>query len=79
MGMDLTLSGGLYEISIHLIRRKDFTGMALTSYSYISDLTPEYILALVVTATYCQVSVLRDAIYRHRSFSPSIQINVLVS
>jgi hypothetical protein len=53
--------------------------MDLTQRSHIKDLTPEFILALAVTAPYLQAPALRDAICKHVSFRPSVRVNVPVS
>jgi hypothetical protein len=52
---------------------------ALTCYSYIADLSPDFILALAVTVPVLQTPPLRDAIYKHVAFQSSIRINITVS
>jgi hypothetical protein len=47
--------------------------------SHIADLTPEYILALAVTAPFHQVPALRDAMCKHVAFQPSIRVIIPVS
>jgi hypothetical protein len=56
-----------------------FMCSTLTSCSYIADLTPEYILALAVTAPFHQVPALRDAMCKYVAFQPSIRVIIPVS
>jgi hypothetical protein len=51
----------------------------LTQCSYVSDLTPDIILALAVTAPYLQVPALLDTMYKHISLLSSIRVHVPVS
>jgi hypothetical protein len=46
--------------------------------SYIENLAPEMILAIAATTPYLQVPAVRDAICKHVSFRPSIQVHVPV-
>jgi hypothetical protein len=48
-------------------------------HSYIANLDPHYIFALTETASFHQVSVLRDAIFRHLAMNTSIRVKVPVS
>lgn len=48
-------------------------------YSYISNLNPYYILALTETATFHQVAVFKDAIWKHLALQTSIRARVTVS
>ena len=48
-------------------------------HSYIANLDPHYIFALAETASYHQVSVLRDAIFNHLEMNTSIKAKVPVS
>jgi hypothetical protein len=47
--------------------------------SYITNLDPYYILALIETASSLQVPVLRDAIWKHLTLQISIQVQIPVS
>jgi hypothetical protein len=46
---------------------------------YISNLDPYYILALAETASFHQVSVLRDAIWKYLALQTSIRVKIPVS
>lgn len=51
----------------------------LTRYpSWIADLDPDTLLALVYTATTCLAWALRDTIYNHLAFKASISVNTRV-
>lgn len=47
--------------------------------SYISNLNPYYILALTETASFHQVEILRDAIFKHIALQTSIRARINVS
>jgi hypothetical protein len=47
--------------------------------SYITNLDPYYILALTETASFRQVSVLRDAFWKHVALQTSIRVKIPVS
>ena len=51
----------------------------LTTIRYVYGLSPDYIVALVKTASYGQMPVLRDAICKHVDAVTSIRIHIPVS
>lgn len=52
--------------------------ITLTSCGYIADLTPDFILALAVTAPFLEAQALRDALCKHVVFQPSVRVNMPV-
>jgi hypothetical protein len=52
--------------------------ITLTCCSYIADLTPDFILALALTAPVLQALPLRDALCKHVAFQSSIRVNISV-
>ena len=46
---------------------------------YIANLDPAYILALAETASFHQLSVLRDAIWKHLALQTSIMVKIPVT
>lgn len=75
MGMSQTQNGVFCEKS----SVSKFTCSTLISCSYIENLTPDFILALAITASGSQTPILRDAMDKYLTLEPSIQATVSVS
>lgn len=47
-------------------------------FSYLENLSPEMILVIAATTPFLQVPAVRDAVCKHVSFRPSIQVDIPV-